>query len=77
MGDNKAFDYSKLRGKIVEKYRTQTAFAEANQVSNRTISLKLNNGIGFSQDEIIKWCEMLDIEAREIPTYFFTQKVSK
>ena len=71
------FDYSKLRGRIIEKYGTQREFAKANHLSDRSISLKLNNGIGLSQEEILKWCRMLDIEANKIPIYFFNQKVSK
>ncbi|MCH1982459.1 DUF739 family protein [Ruminococcus sp. OA3] len=71
------FDYSKLKGKIVENYGTQGKFATVNNLTDRSISLKLNNGIGLSQDEILKWCELLDIEIAEIPSYFFTKKVSK
>ena len=71
------FDYSKLRGKIVEKYRTQNEFAKAINISNRAMSLKLNNLIGLSQDDIIKWCSMLDIEENQIGEYFFKIEVSK
>lgn len=69
------FDYRKLRGRIVEKYGTQGNFAKANKISDRSMSLKLNNGIGFSQKEIILWCNQLDIPIDSIPTYFFTRKV--
>jgi hypothetical protein len=71
------FDYSKLRGRIVEKYGTQRRFAMENQLSDRSMSLKLNNDIRLSQEEIMKWCELLDIDTQEIPVYFFAQKVSK
>ena len=37
-----AFDYSKLKGKIVEKFQTQQAFAKAMELSERSLSLKLN-----------------------------------
>lgn len=70
------FDYSKLKGRIIEKYETQGKFAAVNQLSDRSMSLKLNNGIGLSQDEILKWCELLDIKIVEIPAYFFCKKVS-
>ena len=69
------FDYCKLRGRIVEKYGTQGNFAKANKMSDRSMSLKLNNGIGFSQKEIVSWCNQLDIPIDSIPTYFFTRKV--
>lgn len=55
------FDYRKLKGKIVEKYETQSKFAEENGISNRSMSLKLNNGIGLSQEEIMRWCTLLGI----------------
>ena len=71
------FDYSKLRGRIVEKYGTQRRFAMENQLSDRSMSLKLNNDIRLSQEEIMKSCELLDIDTQEIPVYFFAQKVSK
>ena len=38
-----AFDYSKLRGKIVEKYGSQSAFVRAFGTSENTFSLKMNN----------------------------------
>lgn len=69
------FNYSKLRGRIVEKYNTQGKFAEAVGLTDRSVSLKLNNGIGFSQDEIINWCELLNLNSCEIPAYFFDTKV--
>ena len=72
-----SFDYSKLKGRIVEKFNTQSRFASENGLSDRSMSLKLNNGIGLSQEEIISWCELLEIPTEEIPLYFFNQKVSK
>lgn len=72
-----AFDYCKLRGRIIEKFGSQTLFAEALDVSQRTLSLKLNNKIFFSQAEINKTIKLLDIEPIEIDQYFFAQKVQK
>ncbi len=69
------FNYSKLKGRIVEKYGTQGEFAKVNNMSDRSMSLKLNNGIGLSQKEIIDWCAKLEIDVSEIPIYFFTCKV--
>lgn len=67
MSEKILFDYSKLRGRIIEKFHSQSAFAAKNNMSNRSISLKLNNGIRLSQEEIIKWSELLDINREEIP----------
>jgi hypothetical protein len=38
------FDYSKLNGRIVEIFGTQLNFSVAMGLSERSISLKLNNG---------------------------------
>ena len=67
-----AFNYSKLAGKIVEVFGTQLRFVEAMELSERTISLKLNSKIEWKQGEIIKACDLLRISVSEIPSYFFT-----
>ena len=69
------FDYSKLRGRIVEKYRTITAFAEELGIAVQTISAKLNGEIGITKTETLTWCELLDISIEELGVYFFTKKV--
>lgn len=70
-----AFDYSKLRGRIVEKYGSQTAFAKEFGISENSFSLKMNNKSKFSSDDIVKAVELLDIPKSEVGTYFFTPKV--
>lgn len=77
MRKKREFDYSKLKGRIVEKYGTQRRFAKANHISDRTMSLKLNNEVRLSQEEILDWCEKLAIEPKDVHIYFFTPKVSK
>ncbi len=72
-----AFDYSKLRGRIREVFSTQKAFADALGMSTVSLSSKLNNRVEFSQEEINKSCALLDIEAANIPVYFFTVKVKE
>lgn len=71
------FDYSKLRGKIKEVYGTQDNFAMKIGIGRVSLSQRLNNLLDFSQEEIIKSCEILGIKKEEIPTYFFTIKVHK
>lgn len=68
------FDYSKLRGKIREVYGTQFDFAEAMGMSAVSLSEKLNNKTQFTQKEIDKACELLQIKKEEIPIYFFMSK---
>lgn len=72
-----AFDYSRLRGRIIEKYGTQGAFSRALGVSERTMSLKLNNRIFFSQDEINKSLFLLGLSIRDVQEYFFNEKVQQ
>jgi hypothetical protein len=69
------YDYSKLNGKITEKYDKQYAFAIDMGWSERTCCLKLNNKVQWKQSEILKACKLLDIEEHEICTYFFAIKV--
>lgn len=69
------YDYDKLIGKIAEKFYTRKRFAMAMGMSERTLSLKMNNKIDFTQDEISKACEILEIKHTDIPIYFFTQVV--
>ena len=67
-----AYDYSKLRGRIAEKFKTQYAFAKKLGWSERTLSLKLNGKIFLSQSDIEAMAEALEIERDDIQAYFFT-----
>ncbi len=70
------FDYSKLCGRIVEKCKTQSVFSEKMGKSEHTISLKLNNKVQWTQGEILKASDILDIPVNEISSYFFYQLTS-
>lgn len=70
-----AYDYAKLSGKIVETCGTQAVFAERMGLSERTISLKLNNKIAFKQPEIQRALLILGLTEADIQAYFFTLKV--
>lgn len=65
------FDYSKLRGRIVEKCGSIDNFAKKIDVTPTTVGRKLSEKSEWSQGEIIKACEVLDISANEIAAYFF------
>ena len=65
------FDYSKLKGRIIEMYGNQGAFAVALGVSKNTLSKKMQNKIRFTSSDIIKITEMLNIPKEEIGNYFF------
>ena len=75
MSGRTEFDYSRLRGRIKEKCDTQDAFAERLGIGRVSLSQRLNNQLDFSQDEMFKTCDILDIDRAEIPTYFFMAKV--
>ena len=66
-----AFDYSKLRGKIKEKFNTQENFAKTLGISSVSLSAKLNNRVEFTQLEIGKICEALEIPKENISSFFF------
>lgn len=70
-----SMDYSKLKGRIVEKYQTQGNFANEINLSERSLSLKLNGVIDWKQTEIVKAVELLGIPMQEIDQYFFKTKV--
>lgn len=70
-----AFDLSKLRGRIVEKYGSQTSFVHEFGVSENTFSQKMNNKVRFTSDDIMKITDMLGIPKEDIGVYFFTEKV--
>ena len=65
-----SFNYSKLQGRIKEKFGTQSAFASAMKMSERNLSMKLNNKLPWKQTEILKAGDILDIHAKEFHLYF-------
>ena len=69
-----SFDYSKLRGKIREKYGTQGLFADELGISAATLSDKLNEKSDFSHGEITLACDRLGIPYERINEYFFCVK---
>jgi len=68
----KQYKYRKLRGRIIERYGTLSAFAKAVKLSEVSVSNKMTGNTGFSQDDISKWSSILDIPVEEYGSYFFT-----
>lgn len=68
------YDYRKLRGRIKEVCGTQNSFSKELGIGRVSLSQRLNNQMEFSQDEMIRACEILKIEKEEIPAYFFCVK---
>ena len=69
------FDYSKLLGKIKEKGLTQVEFSKMIGISSTTLSLVFSNGAFLRQPTIIRACNVLGIDRKEISSYFFVLKV--
>lgn len=68
------YDYSRLKGRIVEKLNNITEFAKAMKLSETTIYSKLSGKVEFKQSEILKGCEILEIPENKIDYYFFYTK---
>ena len=73
------FDYSKLIGRIIEKFGSRGAFAAAYGISDVAMSKKLCGHIKISTSDIIKMSapDMLDIKPTEYHEYFFKLKVQE
>ena len=69
------YDYSKLVGRIIEKYGTRENFAKAFGCSVEHLSKFLNNKWYLKQPGIDKMCRLLDSPDKEIYYYFFVQVV--
>lgn len=69
------YDYSKLKGKIKEVCGTNAVFAAKIHRSERTVSLKLNNLIPWTQKEMCMSAAVLGFSLSEIQSYFFTLEV--
>ena len=61
------YDYSKLVGKIKEKFGTQEKFADALDLGRVSLSLSLNSKREFSQKEFYSAIEVLNLDKTDIP----------
>jgi hypothetical protein len=75
MKGGQKMDYSKLRGRIVEKYGTVSEFSKHLSISRVSLDSKLHGKIRISREDVIEWCKLLEIQQDEIGAYFFTEKV--
>lgn len=69
------YETAKLRGRIIEKFGSQGAFADMVNRTNAYVSLYLTGKSLLDQKTIDEWSEALDIAAQDIPAYFFVKKV--
>ena len=70
-----SYNYSKLRGKIIEKFGTLGEFSKAMKWSERTNGLKLSGRVEWKQNEIITATRLLDVNSEDIDIYFFDVEV--
>ena len=68
------FDYSKLYGKIREVFGTQEAFADAMELSRSAVNKRLMQSVEWKSPEIVKACDLLNIDLTEAHLYFFVKK---
>lgn len=71
------WDYSKLKGKIKEVYGTQDNFAKAIGISRVSLSLRLNNNLEFSQNEMARALLALNADQSQLIDFFYTPKAQK
>lgn len=69
------FVYNKLKGRIVEKLGNVLTFGEKMGISKTALYLKLNGKYDFTQEEIYKAMEVLEIKPEDLHLYFFTVKI--
>lgn len=68
--------FCKVKGRIIEKYGSQRAFAVAIGTTEQTVTSKLNGKSQFSLDDISVWCRALDISPGDVGSYFFADILS-
>lgn len=68
------FNYSKLKGRIAEKFKSRKALADSIGMTPSALSNRLSGKVSFRPEEIVAICapDCLDIAPEEIHTYFFT-----
>lgn len=64
-------NYSHLKGKIVEKCGSQNTFSQKLGISKQALSKKMNNQSHFSQEQIQKSIEILQLNETEVIKCFF------
>lgn len=63
--------FSKLKGRIIEKFGSQRAFAHHLGITEQTVTNKIKGKSSFSSSDIRTWSLELAIPVDEIGGYFF------
>lgn len=75
--ENIMYDYSKLKGKVREVFRTNEAYASFLGISEASLYEKYKSESYFNQNQIDKSMHKFNEGPEMIPAYFFTKKVEK
>ena len=67
-------DYTALRERMRELKLSQKEAAKLIGMDEWQLSRKLNGASGFTQEEILRLCEVMEIPPEEIGIYFFRRK---
>lgn len=70
-------DYSKLRGRIVEKFGKQGAFADEIGWSEKSVSEWLNNQNYWPHEAMIRAIQALEIPESDVGAYFFARMIQE
>ena len=68
-------NYEKLLDRMYHYRQNQTTLAEAIRISRVSMNAKINSQRAFTQSEIIKICQLLDIPHSKIGDYFFIKEL--
>ena len=71
------YDYTKLKKRMKDTRYTQTTLAREVPMDRQTLNTKLSHRSMFKQNEISGIARVLNIDAEEFGTYFFTLVVRK
>lgn len=69
--NNVSFNYDKLIGKIIEKFKTRENFAIQAHMSIPTLINKLSGKVDFKSKEIFNFCKLLNIPLDQIHYFFY------
>ena len=72
-----AYQTDKLEARIVEKFGTQKAFAQAIGVSRSAVCRYLKDGRDWRGSSLTKAIRVLEIPNDEIDSYFFVPRVTQ
>lgn len=71
------YDFSRLRGRIREKFGSESAFSESVGFSRTTLSAKLNGKVDWDCSDVVRACDLLDVPISQAHEYFFVEKIEK